>query len=47
MNRYLFVSSATLPIVAFAASRNAMRDYVRAYLGIDTLPHHAVVRIAA
>lgn len=49
MRRYLFVSSATLPIVAYAESRDAMRAYVRDLLGIPygfPLPRHAVVSIA-
>ncbi|WRQ05384.1 hypothetical protein [Xanthomonas phage AhaSv] len=49
MRRYLFVSRDTLPIVAFAESRDAMRAYVRDLLGIPhgfPLPRHAVVSIA-
>lgn len=49
MRRYLFVSSATLPVVAYADSKDAMRAYVRDLLGIPygyPLPRHAVVSIA-
>lgn len=49
MRRYLFVSSATLPIVAFAESKDAMRAYVREILGIPEgfpLPRHCVCSVA-
>lgn len=49
MRRYLFVSSATLPVVAYAESKDAMRAYVRDLLGVPygfPLPRHAVVSIA-
>lgn len=49
MRRYLLVSRDTLPIVAYAESRDAMRVYVRDLLGIPhgfPLPRHAVVSIA-
>lgn len=49
MRRYLFVSSATLPVVAYADSKDAMRAYVRDLLGIPygyPLPRHSVVSIA-
>lgn len=49
MRRYLFVLSATLPVVAYADSKDAMRAYVRDLLGIPygyPLPRHAVVSIA-
>lgn len=49
MRRYLFVSRDTLPIVAYAESKDAMRAYVRDLLGIPygiALPRHAVVSIA-
>lgn len=49
MRRYLFVSRDTLPIIAYAESRDAMRAYVRDLLGIPygfPLPRHAVCTIA-
>lgn len=49
MRRYLFVSSATLPIVAFAESKDAMRAYVRDILGIPygfPPPRHCVCSVA-
>lgn len=49
MRRYLFVSSATLPVVAYADSKDAMRAYVRDLLGIPygyPLPRHTVCTIA-
>lgn len=48
MRRYLFVSAATLPIVAYAESKSAMRAYVRDLLGLPygvPLPRHSVVSI--
>lgn len=49
MRRYLFVSSATLPVIAYAESKDAMRAYVRDLLGVPygfPLPRHSVVSIA-
>lgn len=49
MRRYLFVSRDTLPIIAYAESRDAMRVYVRDLLGIPygfPLPRHTVCSIA-
>ena len=49
MRRYLFVSNACLPIVAFAADKRAMRAYVRETLGYApdaALPRHVVCVVA-
>ena len=49
MRRFLFVSADTLPVIAYAESKAAMRAYVRGLLGIPygfPLPRHAVVSIA-
>lgn len=46
MSRYIFVAHGMLPIVAFAESKSAMRQYVRDCTGLAVLPRHAVVRIA-
>ena len=49
MRRFLFVSADTLPVIAYAESKDAMRAYVRDLLGIPhgfPLPRHAVVSIA-
>jgi len=49
LRRYLFVSSATSPIIALADSKKSMRAYVRETLGIPDgfpLPRHAIVSIA-
>lgn len=49
MRRYLFVSSATLPVIAYAESKDAMRAYVRDLLGVPygfPFPRHSVVSIA-
>lgn len=49
MRRYIFISRDTLPVVAYAESKDAMRAYVRDLLGIPygfPLPRHAVCSIA-
>lgn len=49
MRRYLFISADTLPVIAYAESKNAMRAYVRDLLGIPhgfPLPRHCVCSIA-
>ncbi len=49
MKRFLYVSRDTLPIVAFAESRDAMRVYVRDLLNLPrgvALPRHVIVSIA-
>lgn len=49
LRRYLFVSAATLPVVAYAESKDAMRAYVRDLMGFrpgEPLPRHTVCTIA-
>lgn len=49
MRRYLFVSNACLPVVAYAADKRAMRAYVRELLGLAhdaPLPRHVVCAVA-
>lgn len=48
MRRYMFISAATLPVVAHAESKAAMRAYVRDLLGLPhgvALPRHVVISV--
>ena len=46
MRRYIFVAHGMLPIIAFAESKDAMRQYVRDCTGLAVLPRHCVAVIA-
>ena len=46
MFRYVFIMADTLPLIAFANTKDEMRAYARQFFGMRVLPRHCCTRIA-